>query len=381
MIKVVFVIRQFVHGGAERQLVELLRHIDKDRFAPTVICLYPGGGLWDEVRQIPHVTVWDLGKASRWDMAPVWRLAGALRRVRPHAVHGYMDVANILALSGKLTGARVIWGIRASRMDLRRYDWLHRVAQKIETLFSAAADLIICNSEAGKLHAIERGVAPERLRVIPNGIDTTRFRPDEQARARVRAEWRVADNARLVGIPARFDPMKGHTVFIDAAREVARRFPDARFVCIGGGPQHIREALQRHVTQVGLDARFIWAGERNDIASVLPALDLVVSASLFGEGFSNALAEAMACGVPCVATDVGDSAAILARLGWVVPPDDASALGSAICEALQAIEAGHVARSHVLRAHIESNFSVRQLAEKTEAALLSLIGEAQCLQR
>ncbi|HEV8331073.1 MAG TPA: glycosyltransferase [Steroidobacteraceae bacterium] len=371
-LRVTFIIRRFVYGGAERQLVELLKHLDRTRIAPSVICLYPGGGLWDELAAIDGLEVLHLGKSGRWDFTALLRIVAHLRRLRPNVVHGYMDVANLIALAGKALGAKVVWGVRASRVDLQRYDWVHRLAARVEIGLSRAADLAICNSEAGKADALSRGMRAGAVVVIPNGIDTARFHRDEAARGAVRQEWGLSPSELLVGLPARLDPMKGHAVFVAAAALVGERFRHAKFVCIGDGPAQVRGELQALVGSHGLADRFVWAGERPDMPRVLAALDVAVSASLFGEGFSNALGEAMACGVPCVATQVGDSARVLGGTGWLVPPEDAPALATALCSALQAVAAGTVDGT-ALRSHIESNFSVRMLAQRTEHALQALV--------
>lgn len=371
-MRVTFIIRRFVYGGAERQLLELLKHLDRTRIAPSVICLYPGGGLWDEVRSIAGLEVLHTGKTSRWDFTALLRIVGHLRRLRPQIVHGYMDVANVIALVGKAIGAKVVWGVRASHVDLRRYDWLHRLAARTEVRLSRAADLAICNSHAGKADAVARGLRAGSMIVIPNGVDTGHFRRDEVVRDAVRQEWKVNPRELLIGLPARLDPMKGHAVFVAAAARVIRRFPQARFVCIGDGAEPVRGELQAQVASCGLADRFIWAGERSDMPRVLSALDIVVSASLFGEGFSNALAEAMACGVPCVATQVGDAELVLGGMGWLAAPDDPSDLALALGSALDAVTAGRVDHS-ALRSHIENNFSVRMLAQRTAQALEALV--------
>ena len=373
MIRILFIIRRLGQGGAERQLVELIKHLDKTRFEITLLCQYSGGVLWDEATSIPLVRVEHIGKTGRWDPTFLAKITAYMRRLRPHIVHGYMDVANLLALAAKPLGARVVWGIRASKLDLSRYDFLHRVAFHLETWLSSLPDLIICNSFAARADVVARRFPADRTIVVSNGIDTQRFQHDAIARDKIRAEWRVGPHQFLIGLLARLDPMKGHSVFFAAAQLVAARHGDVRFVLIGDGPDSYRNALEAEAVRYGLSDKLTWAGPRTDVSAVLSALDLSVSASSFGEGFSNSLAEAMACGIPCVATDVGDSANVLGDLGWLARPDDPADLAKQICAAFEASRRGNVSPT-LLRTRIQTEFGTQRLVEATTAALLGLIG-------
>ena len=164
------------------------------------------------------------------------------------------------------------------------------------------------------------------MTVITNGIDTERFKPDAAARARVREGWGVAENEILIGLMARLDPMKDHSTFLRTAAMLARERPDVRFVCVGNGPGSYKAELHRLATELELNGKLIWAGARRDMPAVFNALD--IASSSYSEGFSNAIAEAMACSVPCVVTDVGDSASIVSGTGGVVPP----AMPDSLCE-------------------------------------------------
>jgi glycosyltransferase involved in cell wall biosynthesis len=370
MTRVTFVIRQLGGGGAERQLLELLKGLDKTRFEVDAITLYPGGSLWEEACSVPAVRIQHLGKKGRWHVQVLPTLLRIFRQTRPDIVHGYMDVANLLALAARPAGARVVWGIRASKVDAAVYDRLRQVAIGLESWLSSFPDLIICNSDAARSDAAARGFPNARMVVIPNGIDTDRFQRSTTARRELREIWGVSSDETLVGIVARLDPMKGHSVFLTAAHEVVRLHPQARFAIIGGG--RLLPELKNQAANLGLQERLIWAGERSDMPAVLSALDLSVSASLFGEGFSNVLAESMACGVPCVASNVGDAARILGDSRSLVPPGDAAALARQICEALENQMAGNV-RGDLLRQRIVSEFGLERLARATEHALGSLI--------
>lgn len=369
-IRVVFIIRRFDRGGAERQLIALLRTLDKGRFDIRVITLYGGGALWHEAADIPFIHLVHLGKKGRWHVGVLGTLLRHLRDARPQIVHGYMDVANILALAGRTRGAKVVWGVRGSNVDMSRYDYMRRVGQNLEARLSRFPDLIICNSRAGWSEVKTRGFPTERTIVIPNGIDTDRFQVDSESRIAVRREWSVGPEEFLVGVVGRLDPMKGHVVFLRAARQVLERHAQLRFVVVGGG--RLQDPLRKLAEELGIQDRVLWVGERGDMSSVFPALDLTVSSSLFGEGFSNVLAESMACGVPCVSTDVGDAAAILGEYGWIAPPGDPVALAESICRAKHACEHSFV-QPELLRRRIVCNYGIKRLADTTASALCGLV--------
>jgi glycosyltransferase involved in cell wall biosynthesis len=164
--------------------------------------------------------------------------------------------------------------------------------------------------------------------------------------------------------------MKGHKVFIAAAARIVTRHPDVKFVAVGDGSDQQRRALRDLAQELGLTERVIWAGQRLDMPAVISALDLSVSAS-FGEGFSNVLGESMSCGVPCVATNVGDSAKIVGDLGWLVDPGDEVGLADQIIEAMRFCRTPEF-RPELIRRRIEREFSVQRLVDDTTAALCSL---------
>ena len=182
-MKIFFLIRSLDHGGAERQLIELVKAMDKARYEITVATFYDGGGLRSELENVAGVRLVSLGKKGRWDLLPfVWRLARLMRALRPEVLHGYMGIANELcSLMGWRYGGRVVWGIRESSRPPTQYDWLSRWGGRAGAWFSRSADRIIANSYAGQRHCVESGFFAERITVVHNGIDTERFQPDRAA--------------------------------------------------------------------------------------------------------------------------------------------------------------------------------------------------------
>lgn len=308
-------------GGTERQVVILAKGLQQQGHEVTVAVFYANEALEKELHE-SGIPIFDLHKSGRWDLLLFYvRTVHMVWKLKPRVIYGFLSTPNILSILIRpfIPRVGVVWGVRSSNMDLDRYDWLSRLSYRIECLLARFADLIICNSRAGLEYAASHGFPNERMTVIPNGIDTERFKPDEAARKRVRAEWGVAENEILIGLVARLDPMKDHPTFLRAAAMLIQERPDVRFVCVGDGPEPYKSGLHRLANELGLDGGLIWAGARLDIPAVCNALD-IASSSSYGEGFSNTIVEAMACGVPCVVTDVGDSALIVDGLGCIVPP-------------------------------------------------------------
>ncbi|HWS72968.1 MAG TPA: glycosyltransferase, partial [Thermoanaerobaculia bacterium] len=261
--------------------------------------------------------------------------------------------------------APVVWGVRSGEADLSRYDRLMRWIYTVEGRFARFADGVIANSEAGRRHAIAIGYSPDKIAVVPNGIDGTKFRPDAQKRAEIRAEWSVPESAKLIGIVARFDPMKDHETFLRAAAIVAAKSPeDVRFALIGTGEQPALAALAR---ALGIAERVRMVPLGRDIVAMHNALDVAVSSSYMFEGFSNAVSEAMACGTPAVVTDIGDSRLIVDDDRFVAPPRNPELLAAAILRMLEALPE----KRATVRDRIVTEFSVEKLVERTEQLLLA----------
>jgi len=360
---IIFLARDLDIGGAQRQMIDLAAGLHRLGWKVTVASFYAGGALERELAGtgVPLIC---LNKAGRWDIVGfVWRLVRLFRSEKPHIAYGLLGVPNILlALLNPVLGApRVVWGIAASDMDLSQYDWCMRLEFRLSIPLAKCADLIISNSRAGFAYHVAQGYPRERFVVIPNGIDVERFRPDPEARSRLRAEWGVLPEEKLVGLVGRLDPMKDHGNFLQAAAEVGSARTAARFVCIGDGPAAYSARLRALATELGLGGRLLWTGTRDDIAAVYNALDLKVSSSI-SEGLPNAVAEAMATGVPCVVTDVGDCAEVVDGLGWVCPPADSAALSAAILRGLDSLPCDSTAIRQRIRTHYSTSVRLERAA-------------------
>ncbi len=328
MSKIAFLIRDLNYGGAQRQLVTLVKELAKQGFNITVLYFYSGGFLEKDLED-SRVKIISLEKQGRWDLFGFfWRLVYTLKHIQPDVLHGYLSESNLLTIFIKpfLPSVQIIWGVRVSDVDLIHSDWLSRVNFQCECFFSSFADLIIVNSKAGRNYHLEHGFPADKMVVIPNGIDTERFMPDLEARVKVRLEWGISEEIILIGIVGRLAPMKDHPTFLKAASLLCKDRQDVRFICVGSGPDDYTHELYKLTTQLDISEKVLWAGNRADMPAIYNAIDILCSSSAYGEGFGNVIGEAMACGVPCVVTDVGDSAWIVKNIGIVVPPQNPEAL-------------------------------------------------------
>jgi glycosyltransferase involved in cell wall biosynthesis len=366
--RVAFLIQSLGVGGAEAQLVELAVGLEDRGFDVSVLAMYPGGRLERELQKRSGFDYVMLGKRSRSDLVGFGaRLLGEIRRRRPDIIYGFMPVANHLALlAGRLTGAKVVWGLRSAFVDFRHYDRASSILFRTGRMLSRLPDLTIVNSFAGRDYHQRVGYAASRMIVIPNGIDTSRFRPDPAASRRMRQQWGVVGDVPLVGIVGRLEPMKDHPTFLDAAAVVAAK-TDAHFVCIGSGPAEYVEQMQKRAASAGLGARVHWVGVCDDMPAAYAALDVLVSAST-GEGFSNVVGEAMSCGVRCVVTDAGDSARLVGTTGVVVPVGDSQQMARGV---ITVLDGGGTALGDP-RERMLNEYGRERMIAATESALLDL---------
>jgi glycosyltransferase involved in cell wall biosynthesis len=364
-LSVFLLIRSLETGGAERQLTYLASGLQERGFRVTVGTFYRRGPLVDELER-SGIPVIDLRKRGRGDIFGfLFRASRAVARSRPSLVYSFLGGANLVAAAVclLLPDVDLVWSIRGSDVDLRRYHWTARLSYWIERALSRFPKLIIANSYAGRNYAASRGFPRNRIAVVPNGIDTERFHPDPEIRAEERHRLDLSNETVAVGVLARLDPKKGHAVFLAAAEVVGRTSPAFRFFCIGDGPEELR--LKAMAVELGIADRVTFTGRMEPLAA-LNMLDIYCSSSSFGEGFSNSLGEAMACGVRCIATDVGDSSKIIGDSGTVVPREDPAALAAAILA-----EANRIRKSDrsLPRNRIIANFSVPRMVDDTIALL------------
>ena len=366
-LSIVFLIRSLNYGGAERQLIQLAKGLHRRGHSVLVAVSYDEGPLLAELRAI-GISVAVLAKRGRGDVVRYfWRLASLVRKVRPHVLYSFLVEPSLQAVALKPLVSRtlIVWGVRASSVHREGYGWFPRVTFCASRYLARFADLIIANSFAGAAYHRAQGYPARKITVVPNGIDLQRFRPDANARRRVRIAWQVPERSTVIGAVARLDPLKDHWTLLEAAASVLNNQPDVFFVCVGDGPTAYRSALEARAALLRISQRVIWVGTQEEMAAVYNGFDVCCSSST-SEGFSNVLGEAMACGVPCVATDVGDALRIIDACGVIVPPKDPARLAQGILQALRRLSLDW---KLACRKRIEDQFSMEQMVDRTERLL------------
>jgi glycosyltransferase involved in cell wall biosynthesis len=357
LVKIAILTRSLVGGGTERQVAMLAGELAGRGHDCLVITFYSRA-------QDPRpagVRIMDLRKRSRWDLvAPGLRLIRGLHGFHAEFLYAFLPVPNVVGVLIRwlFPQLNVIFGIRASDMQTVCYDGLSRLTYHAESFLARWAQGIIVNSAAGRVQAIHRGMPVKRIAIVRNGVDVDTFKPGDRANRRA---WGWQYDAFLVGLVARWDPMKDHKTFVRALAHAKARVPKLAAVIVGGVP----ETARRELNALARGTNIHWVGWTNEIMTIYQSLDLCCLSSAWGEGSSNVLAEAMACSVPCVATDVGDNRLLIGKTGRIVSPNDPSALGTAIAELAALGPSKLAALGRAARAHIAEICSIDAMVSQT----------------
>jgi len=369
-IKLILSIRSLDIGGAERQFIELVKHIDKSKFDVTVCSMY-GGVQENIVKNIEKIKYINLAKKGRFDIYFFSKKYKKLiKDTQPDIIYSFMGEANIFSYFLKNRDTKVVWGFRASNMDLKNYGVVSRILFYIQKIFSKKVDLIISNSQASINYHKSMGFDMSRAVVIYNGIDTDRFAPSKEYREEFFNRYKIPKNYIIIGLVARVDPMKGYIYFAKSVKKLVQKYSNIIFVAVGNGDSNIKNECNKIIGNEVLNRRFFWLSPIKDVEVIYNGIDILVSSSIYGEGFSNSIAEAMSCATPCVVTDVGDSAIIVGDCGVVVKPDSVKELVRGIEELLQRDLKKF---SRCSRERIVKNFSIDNMIKKTETELLELL--------
>jgi glycosyltransferase involved in cell wall biosynthesis len=376
--RIMHIITGLETGGAERMLVKLLGQPNSADLEPIVVSMMGDGMLGTDIRAlgIPLYTL-DMRQGLP-SVGAYARLAELVRRLRPDLVHGWMYHGNLAALAAAGAFSQripVVWNVRHSLTDIRREKWLTRGVIRANAWLSPRANRIVFNSHRSADQHTALGFSSTQTVVIPNGFNVEEFHPDPAARIDVRKELGLDKDTFLVGIVGRYHPMKDHRSFLHAAATLGKRHKNIAFVLVGKGVDEKNQPLGAAIAHVRRYAKVHLLGERRDIPRLTAALDVAVSASAWGEGFPNVIGEAMACGIPCVVTDVGDSAWVVGRCGRVVPSGEPGRLANAIAELLRLNAHERARLAEQARERIVSEFCLASVASQYERLHQSAITE------
>ncbi len=377
MIKVMHIITTLGPAGAETMLCRIASGMDGTRFENEVVSLTAILDLAERMQQV-GVRVRTLGmRTSVPNPLLVMRLAQWIRESKPDVIHTWMYHANLVgALAARLAGnVPVVWGIHHSaldpRVDKRRTMFVNRACAVLSRKF--AARVVCCSAASLRVHR-NLNYAAEKLELIPNGFDLNQVKPDPTARVSVRQELGIPTDALLIGIAARFHPLKDHHNFIQAAARLQKQIPGIHFLLCGMNITWQNSQLARWIGSAGLRNSCHLLGLRRDMSRLFAAMDIATTASR-SEAFSVAIGEAMACETPCVVTDVGDSAMIVDQTGIVVAPGNPDALAEAW---RKLIEAGPEVRRQLgmaARRRVQQHFALPTIVDRYQAIYAELATE------
>lgn len=364
-MKVLHIITSLDQGGAEAVLCRLVAQ--KTEGVEYSVISLKGEGFYSATLEAHGISPYYFQFARFFQLASLFefvRLVRLIARLAPDVVQTWLYHADLIGgLAARLAGCRrVVWGIRSCNLSpelISRFTlvvaWM---CARLSGLVPAA--IACCSVQAAKEHKAV-GYSASKFCVIPNGYDLALLLPDPALRQQVRTEWGVADGEVLLGCVARWDPYKDHDNLLQALSIAANAGTPVRCVLIGGGMAQSNTVLMDLLAKYNLTQSVLLAGSRKDVPSVMNALDVHVLPSV-SEAFPNVLAEAMACGTPCISTDVGDAALILGDTGWVVPRRDPRALSLAIADAVNCVKTGaFVERQLASRKRIVENFSLEKM--------------------
>jgi len=354
--KIVFITTGLAIGGAEMMLVKLLTHIDRNQFTPVVISLSHQDALQASIESL-DIRVYNLAqKRGVLSITAIKKLFTIIKELKPDLIQGWMYHGNLLALLARWRCAKrvpVLWNIRQSLYDIKREKKLTAFVIKLGAKLSRRAQCIIYNAKKSADQHHYNGYYSKNTTLIANGFDVEQFKPHAAHRKRFRSELNVNDDTVLIGMIARYHPQKDFRTFLHAAHYLREQFSNVHFVLIGFEVDRQNNELCSYLRNLTLEGCVSLLGQRTGVECIYPGLDIYTLSSAWGEAFPNVIGEAMACAVPCVATDVGDCRDIIAETGLIVPRQNPQALAAAWYQLIklspqQRLELGQSARQRII---------------------------------
>jgi glycosyltransferase involved in cell wall biosynthesis len=365
-MKVIHIITDLDTGGAEIMLYKLLYSLHDEALDSTVISLMGRGKITERIEALGvKVETLDLGQGERPSWRTIKKLRQIMRAFNPDIVQGWMYHGNIAAtiavflLDPMRRKVKLFWNVRQTLYDINSEKTQTRWLIVLGRWLSFFPHSIVYNSNLSAEQHCNAGYLSKKTKIIPNGFDLQKFRPDKNRRQQLREELVVSESTILIGHISRLHPMKDHATLLRAIERVVEGLFDidskqeVLFLLIGYG---VTSELSKNSS-----IRFL--GERSDVPKIMSALDMVVSPSAWGEGFPNVIGEAMASEVPCVVTDVGDSAYIVGKYGQVCPVGDDQCIANSLLQLIENKQERKTAGKQA-RKRIKENYSMDKIKKE-----------------
>ncbi|MBI1920107.1 MAG: glycosyltransferase [Geobacter sp.] len=373
--KIVHIINDLKIGGAEMMLYKLLSCSDKTVFEHIVVSIFDGGELLNDIRAL-GIEVRTGGGMNLMTTVRIYRI---VRELEPDIIQGWMYYGNLITQMVALFLPRqipILWNIRYSLSSFRNEKPLTLLAIMVCGMISRFPDKIINNSRVSAIqHSTQYNYRNDKWEVIPNGFDFELFSPSEEARLDLRKSLGIDPDAILIGMIARFHPQKDHATFLKAAAILMHCNPAVHFLLAGHLVTDGNPLLSSLKNKLGLGDCVHFLGERTGMSRITAALDVAVLSSSFGEGFSNAVGEAMSCGVPCVVTDISDLAFIVGDTGLVIPPKNPQLLAKSMETLVEMGAAGRRELGARARQRVIEHFSLEVVSKQYESVYLDVLSK------
>ncbi|MDO8435049.1 MAG: glycosyltransferase [Candidatus Binatus sp.] len=376
-LRVLHLITNLTTGGAEMILLKLLQHQDREKFESEVVSLRELGTIGPRIKEL-GVPVTALGLSSNpTSIVALWQLLKICRAGKFDVIQTWMYHANLAGLVALAADrrARLCWSVHAAGLDFNPYPMSFKLIFRLLAALSSVPSATVVCSDASRLWHEHFGYSPSRWKYIPTGGDLEAFSPDCGARERIRRELEINQSDPVIGLVSRDNPMKDHPNFLRAFAQLKSRMPSLCGVLAGAGLTPDNERLTGLAGKLGILDSIQLLGERHDVADLMNSFDLFCLPSSDGESCPNVLIEAMSCGVPCVATDVGDSGFIIGNSGAIVPPRDSDALAQACAKLLSLDAEGRRALGCAARQRVIERFSLPAVVNAYEQLYLELAND------
>jgi len=375
-MKILYIISGLPTGGAEMMLYKLLSVIDRNIFEPVVISLTDYGSLGNNIKNL-NIPVYKMEMNAGFpNPFKVWRFIKLIRKINPELIQGWMYHGNLAALLAKWAlhnRGFLIWNIRHTPDDLKKEKRLTAWVIRLGAKFSSHPDGIIYNSNVSEQKHELLGYDNKNKSIIPNGFNCEQFKPFDNAKSKLCHSLGLKKDTLLIGLVARYHIMKDHVGFLHSAGKLNKTYPETHFILVGLGVDKNNHLLIKLIEDLKITKNVHLLGKRMDVDEITAGLDIACSSSSWGESFSNTIGEAMACGVLCIVTDVGDSAWIVGESGIVVKPGDEKAFTEAMITLIkmspeERLGLGKLARNRIIK-HFSLNLVVKQYEDKYQNLL------------